>query len=473
MKKYLVIICTSISILNVSAQNIIYENYYKADSLLKIIGENYGGINKLTYSGVNYSMGHYDTPEKQKSYPIIYRLSSLNKKFILNKELIYNGKSFNSHMVFIGDSCSFNDFGEKEIQNVPLKGKEFSYFYLPTNVVNSIKENRSSLHFTDVNAEKYRLGFNNSFGNKFYISVSKTTNLINKLIMLKYDDLYGDSYKEIIYSDYKNNVPYNITVNDNQIINKELHLDSVTIEKSSSNINSIVENISIESLSKGLFILKLKDYNNKVLVTEHKDFLAVYEAPLNVVVGNEIISFLKKQFKNKPIKYCLLSHHHPDHAGAVGSFVNINSKIITTKGNIDYYNKISKNTHTLNEGNFQPSKNTVDYIIIDSLGSKTFFKKSPTSVVVYESGMTTAHTNEFLYFYFPKQKILFVGDLVLFPKEKIRDQKKRALSVYNLIKSKKLKVEKIYTGWPLKDQKEFGTMTNLKNSLLKCYPDLK
>ena len=76
-------------------------------------------------------------------------------------------------------------------------------------------------------------------------------------------------------------------------------------------------------------------------------------------------------------------------------------------------------------------------------------------------------------FYFPKQKILFVGDLVIFPKEKVMDQKERALSVYNLIVSEKLEVDKIYTSWPLKDQKEFGSIIDLKNSLLKFYPDLK
>jgi hypothetical protein len=459
--------------INVSAQKLVYENYYKADSLLKSIAKNYQEINNLTYSGVNYSTGHYDTPEKQKSYPIVYRLAHLDNKFTIDKDLNYNGKIYSSTMTFMGDSCAFTDFGEQEIQNISLKGKEFSYFYLPRNVVTTIKENKASLHLTTVNAENYGLGFNNSFGNKFYISVNKTTHLINNLILLKYDDLYGDSYKEIIYSEYKKNVPYQITVNDNQNLNTELHLDAVTLEKNVLNINSIVENIAIESLAKGLFLLKLKDYNNKVLVTEHKDFLAVYEAPINVNVGNEISSFLKKQFKNKPIKYCFLSHHHPDHAGAVSAFTNLNAKIVTTKGNVNYFNKLSKSMHTLNGKNFPPSKGNNAYLIIDSLSKEIFFKKSLTPVVVYESGATTDHTNEFLYFYFPKQKILFVGDLVIFSKEKIRAQNKRALSVYKLIKSKKIKVEKIYTSWPLKNQKEFGTMTYLKNVLLKSYPDLK
>ena len=61
----------------------------------------------------------------------------------------------------------------------------------------------------------------------------------------------------------------------------------------------------------------------------------------------------------------------------------------------------------------------------------------------------------------------------MFPKGELRQQRKRAYSVYQLIKEKKLNVEKIYTAWPLKDQKEFGTLQDLKDSLKKNYPDLE
>lgn len=473
MIKYLLAISTSVYMLNISAQELIYENYYKADSLFTLINNNYTKSYTIKYSGTNYSVGHNSTPEEQKMYSIIYEYKNSNEDFIINKKLIYNSKSYFSKLTYSEDSCSYNDYGEHKIKVESSKEKEFPYFYSPRNILKVISKNKPSLHFVNDDVKNYRLGFNNSYGNKFYVIVDKKTNLINKLLQLKHDDLYGDSYKEIIYSNYKDDIPYNITVNDNQILNKELHLDSVLVEKQTSDVSSVSESISIEELYEGMFLVKLNDYNNKLLVTEYKDFLAVYEAPINVSVGNKIIMFLKKHFKNKEIKYCFLSHHHPDHAGAIGSFSEINSKIITTKGNIEYYNKISKSIHTLSENSFHPSNDKINYLIIDSLDEKTFFKTSSIPVVVYENGVETNHTNEFLCFYFPKQKLLFVGDLVIFPQEKIMPQKQRALSVYNLIKSKKLKVDRIYTGWPLKHQKEFGTITDLKNSLLKSYPNLK
>jgi len=450
----------------------IYKNYYKADSLLKIIEKKYSEVNKLYYSGKSYSMGHYNVPEKQKSYPVSYCLTSLNERFVLDKELNYKGRSFRAKMTFLEDSCYFNDYGEEKTERGLLKGNEFSYFHLPQNILKMIGKNKASLHLVDINSDYYSLGFNNSFGNKFYISVHKKTNLIRSLIQLQYDELYGDSHKEIIYSAYKKSIPYQIVVRENNFMSKELHLDSISVEKAFLATSRKEEKISIDTLSDGLFVLKLRDYNNKVLVSEHKAFLAVYEAPISIKIGNEIVLFLNKKFKNKPIKYCFLSHHHPDHAGAVGVFARQNARIVTTKGNVSYFDKLSKSSHTL-EQQVPLFKDSVDYIIIDSLGEKSFFKNSSTSVVVYESGVTSNHTKEFLFFYFPNEKILFVGDLVVFPKEKILDQRSRAWSVYQLIYAKKLNVEKIYTSWPLKKQKEFGTVMDLKNALLKYYPELK
>lgn len=184
-----------------------------------------------------------------------------------------------------------------------------------------------------------------------------------------------------------------------------------------------------------------------------------------------MIDLTKKQFPNKPIKYVAFSHHHPDHAGGFAAFVQNNTQLITTKGNIPYFEKLLTATHTLKP------ENTISFT---KMSSKIISAKDSLNledevnqVIIYEAGENTDHVKEFLFFYFPRQKILFVGDLVMFPQKGISDQYKRAYSVYELIKNKKLDVEKIYTSWPLKEQKPYGTMQDLKASLIKNYPNLQ
>ena len=199
--------------------------------------------------------------------------------------------------------------------------------------------------------------------------------------------------------------------------------------------------------------------------------MVLFEAPKDAQTCREVISVTQKQFPNKPIKYVALSHHHPDHAGGFTAFVNQNTQVITTKGNIAFFEKLLKTTHTLKPDNAITNVKLSALTIAakDSLN----LKDKDNQVVIYEAGENTDHVEEFLFFYFPIQKILFVGDLVSFPQKGIADQRKRAYSVYKLIEDKKLSVEKIYVSWPLKGQKPYGTMEDLKASLIKNYPDLR
>ena len=229
--------------------------------------------------------------------------------------------------------------------------------------------------------------------------------------------------------------------------------------------------LETEKVGNNLWLIKLLTYNNKVLVAEFSDYLMVFEAPKNTGIVKEIKESLQKQFPNKPIKYLALSHHHPDHAGGFAALVQANTQIITTKGNIAYFEKLLKSSHTLNPDNtISPTKLQVKAI---AAKNSLTIKDKDNQVIIYEGGETTDHVQEYLWFYFPLQKILFVGDLVMFPQKGIRDQAKRAYSVYKIIEDKKLNVEKVYTSWPLKDQNPFGSFQDLKASLVKNYPDLK
>jgi phosphoribosyl 1,2-cyclic phosphodiesterase len=209
-----------------------------------------------------------------------------------------------------------------------------------------------------------------------------------------------------------------------------------------------------------------------MMLSEHADFLSIYDAPGNIHIGNELITFLTLRF-NKPIKYCFISHHHPDHAGGVPAFNRIGATVITTQNNISFYDKITAVKHTIGETFIAEKDVKANYVIVDSMSNKTFFSKTDLEVIAYEMGSLTGHTDEYLAFYFKKSRVLFLADLVDFPSDRVHDQKKRAYSVYELIKNEKIRVEKIVSGWPLKGQKDFGTIDDLVLALKKNYPAIK
>jgi hypothetical protein len=67
---------------------------------------------------------------------------------------------------------------------------------------------------------------------------------------------------------------------------------------------------------------------------------------------------------------------------------------------------------------------------------------------------------------FPKDKILWTGDLLYFPNNGfILPSGKRGKAISDLILAKKLVIDKIYTAWPLNNQKPFVTTDDLTKSI--------
>lgn len=469
------------------------ENYYTADSLLRILLQEYKNPIKSSTSynysieGNEYIYGHNNTPEKADLCPLKGEMSFLtNGSISIKSGIVYGKDSYQSSTLFFGDSCYFIDYGETKTVKLNKFDLMFVYMYTPIKIIESMQSNKTTLHVLQKN-NVYTLGFNDKNGNKYYVSVNKD-NLITKVEKYMYDDIYGDVSEELVYSNYKktsNNIRFaeRIIYTKGTLVQRELKIsfidikiDSVLIKEQFKNENSskIGAKISIDTIGKKLYLLKLNNLNNKILVIECKDFISVVEAPINLETGREIISKLKEMFPLKPIKYCFIGHHHPDHAGAVSAFMEINAKIISTKGNLNFYKKIASGRHTLNQKqNKLILNNFNNFETIDLLSNKLFFE-GDNPIQVFEFGKNTLHTDEFLGFYFPKANILFVGDLVLFPMGgEIMPQDQRAYSVYKLIKENKLNVSKIYTAWPLHDYRDFGTMTDLINCIKGSFPQVK
>ncbi|MCX8481378.1 MAG: MBL fold metallo-hydrolase, partial [Sediminibacterium sp.] len=231
----------------------------------------------------------------------------------------------------------------------------------------------------------------------------------------------------------------------------------------------VLKNFKIDTINDQTYLLKLLDFNNKVLIYKNQHSLSLFEAPLGYNVCTDIIKICNYYFKGYAIKNLFLSHHHPDHAGGISAFKNLDCNIITTKGNIKYFEKIINNSRYLNKNYSKLSNsNKFKFIIIQNDSNITI-----DGVRVFEIGRYTTHTKEHLVFLIPEDSLLFVSDLVVFPNGYVHNQSERAYSVYELINRENLEVNKIYTSWPLHGFKNFGTFEDLKSCLLKFIPIYK
>jgi glyoxylase-like metal-dependent hydrolase (beta-lactamase superfamily II) len=206
-------------------------------------------------------------------------------------------------------------------------------------------------------------------------------------------------------------------------------------------------------------LLKVNSRNNKILVAEFIDYLALFEVPAGIDLNNQVLVELQKRYPGKKIKYLFVTHHHPDHAGGLRAYASLPVTLVTTPGNKQYFEEIMKMPHKLNNSSSSDTQNArFDFVPLN--GEKTF---NNGMVTAYEIGQSTGHTNENLVFYFPESKIIWTGDLLSFRSDgRTTPAGERGKAVYELITNKGLTVDKIYTSWPLKGQKEFGTLEELK-----------
>lgn len=494
-KSYSAILILLISTLNAYSQNIFdsYGNYRTALDVVEKAIETYGGRTAIEHpisfntKGVIYNLGHYSIPEERHEVPLVENYFFFrNGKSLFSREITMYNNPYKNLALYFGDSLYTKDFFQSSIQKygrnernsrindlVKSLPSKFLLFAYQNRRTFSILYNSDSLKivtFNDLGSNQFKLYFDN-----FYH--------LTKIEEMKYNDVYGDYFTTTEFTDYKFylNVLVPTFRTETEFSKIERKLEYTQFDNSpilDSSVYVLKPNFTIEStdnespraivkeiIGKNLFLLKLNSLNNKVLVAEYTDHFDIYETPKGIKINKDIIAEISSINPAKTIKNIFVSHHHPDHAGGLRAYSDKNINVITTNKNVEFLARNASLPHTLSEVK-EIESSSLSFEIVPVNGFKRF-KDSLNESIVYEIE-NTDHTKEYLVFYFPKEKILFVGDLVSFPiGQRPPFSGERGKSLSNLIIIKKLKVDKIYTSWPLKGQKEFGTVDDLNVSLTK------
>ena len=154
--------------------------------------------------------------------------------------------------------------------------------------------------------------------------------------------------------------------------------------------------------------------HNSVAV-EFKDFIAVFEAPLNEERSLAVIEEIVKLIPNKPIRFVVNSHQHFDHTGGLRTYMHIGATIITHWKNFDFYNRDVLNyaprtlqpdmvslwpPTELAEGYYYETVRE-NYVLTDGTRNLHIYYVNPLQ-----------HAEGMLMAYLPKEKLLIEADLV-------------------------------------------------------------
>ncbi|TDE12749.1 MBL fold metallo-hydrolase [Dyadobacter psychrotolerans] len=459
-------------------------NYQKAIFILKnsinATGSQVPNNLLVTSKGVIHNLGHYEVPGKTKDIPFEETDAFFQKEEsgYMRSTMLNNKYSFVELAVIKQDSVYNKGFYENKMSKEKNTDLIFELARkIPVKLLQLAWTSRASLRY--LGGDKLYDWV--SFGPKpVTLFINKKTQLLEKTEYLAYDNLYGDvifatEYKgqkiekgikmplsriDYEYGKPEREVTYGNLRSDVKPDTSDLKIGSVPENFRNKMMESIVtkDSLIFQNIASNIDLIRIESQNNKMLLVEFADYIALFEVPAGIELNSQILEELHKKYPTKPLKYLFVTHHHPDHAGGVRAYTSLPITMVTTIGNQEYFKDLMKSPHSLSNTNTdEVQKLKFDFVSLN--GERTFMNK----IVAYEIGKATGHTDEHLVYYIPESKLLWTGDLLSFRSDgRITPLGQRGKAVYDLITSKNLAVDKIYTSWPLKGQKEFGTFEDLK-----------
>ncbi|MEO0043129.1 MAG: hypothetical protein RL329_2577 [Bacteroidota bacterium] len=299
---------------------------------------------------------------------------------------------------------------------------------------------------------------------KLYIR--KSDNLLDKTTILKHDDLFGDILTTVFYQDYAklDGVFYaqhmviekiNGKLLDDVIIsNASLYKKILSLLVAPTQYQFAAEevnkpDIKIEKYSNQIHFIELKHTDDRVLLVEFKDFLLVAEAPLSSENGDLILQAAKKIAPHKPVQYFVFGHYHPHYLGGIRAFVHEEATIICSKQDEAYVQYLTNAPHTLQPDHLQLHPKPLK---IQEIKDSLTISDGSFEMKIYFIGKKSQHTNDYLVYYFPNEKLLFEDDLVWIPKVgDIPKSSGRQTGLYDAIQALHLDVKTIIQSWPVSE----------------------
>lgn len=169
------------------------------------------------------------------------------------------------------------------------------------------------------------------------------------------------------------------------------------------------------------------------LIVAMKDYLVVFDAPINQRQARWTIDAAKRKYPGKPVKYLVLTHHHIDHSAGARTFIARGTgTVIVPSPDKAYFEKVFKAPHTVKPDELQKHPRRVTVV---EVARRMSLKDGNDEIRLYN--VPNPHSEGMLIGYVVKESILWVVDLY----SPARDKKPTPASVtfYDTLKRLGLK----------------------------------
>ncbi len=167
----------------------------------------------------------------------------------------------------------------------------------------------------------------------------------------------------------------------------------------------------VTKLAENVYVVRAAAGYNSMFVAL-KDYIVVFEAPINDLTSREVIKRVRETVPNKPIKYVVVTHHHTDHSGGVREYVREGVNIVTTPGNRGFFTRMVADVFqpTFSRPTPIPRREFLEFI----QNKRRTSADGKQTIELYDIG-PGPHAEEMVVAYLPNERIIFQGDLFNLP----------------------------------------------------------
>lgn len=208
----------------------------------------------------------------------------------------------------------------------------------------------------------------------------------------------------------------------------------------------------------GIWSADLDDIDSRTLIVEFTDHLAVIETAVGSANGERIVDAIHRKWPAKPIRVALFSHYHPHYTGGLRALIAEGATVVTTPGNEAFVQRISEYPFTLEPDRL--AMNPRDLRMV-TFADRHEISDATNQLVAFNYGPRSDHTDEFVLFWFPRQKLLFETEQGWVGSGDQLRAGRRAKNLLAWIAEQKLDVERFVQGWPMRDTAAILTRAEL------------
>ena len=287
-------------------------------------------------------------------------------------------------------------------------------------------ETLRSLGDAEIKGQKFRvLSLATESGAQLSLYFDAKTNLLARTEQIDSHALLGDITTGSLFSDYRTigdvRIPRRRLAFANQSITgeneyAEVKLDFAAGEKLLEVPAGFVEPAPppaadgaevMRKVGDGIYLIERLGQAYRVMFVEFEDHLMILEAPTDANVSKAVIKLARQTAPGKPIKYVSFSHFHFDHTGGLREYVAEGAAVVVPAGTKTFVEQISRSKFTLRPDTLALRPRPP---VIETFAKKRVFTDGRRTVELHSIG-PTSHVEDMTLFYFPKEKILFQGDM--------------------------------------------------------------